>query len=290
VVIFGASSGIGRATALRFAQAGDRLLLAARSDAVLTTTQRQCLDAGAAEALVAECDVAEHDDVARVIGAARAAWSAVDVVVDAAAVMAYGQLGTMPVEIFKRVVAITAFGTAHVLTEVLPVFREQRRGTVVVVNSLLGSVTVPNMGAYATAKWAQRATVRTVQQELRRDRDIHVCLVSPGAVNTPIYYQAANYFGKEVRPPWPVVEPETIAAAVLRQVDRPRRDSGPRAGALNGLIIAGFRLAPAVYDTIVTTLFNLAAVVNRAVPESPGNVTMPDAAKESVAGRWPSRG
>ena len=56
------------------------------------------------------------------------------------------------------------------------------------VNSLLGSVTVPQMGAYATAKWAQRGLLRTLQQETRDEPGLHVCIVSPGSINTPIYY------------------------------------------------------------------------------------------------------
>jgi NAD(P)-dependent dehydrogenase (short-subunit alcohol dehydrogenase family) len=126
-------------------------------------------------------------------------------------------------------------------------------------------------------------------QELRHDRDIHVCLVSPGAVNTPIYDQPANYFGKEVRRPWPVVQPEAVAAAVLRQAERPRRDSGFRIGAFNSLIIVGFRLVPSSYDRIVPPLFRIASVVDRAAPNHTGNVLAPDPVDENTAGRWPPR-
>ena len=111
----------------------------------------------------------------------------------------------MPADLFEGVVDTAIHGTARLARAVLPVFRRQRRGVFVVVNSLLGSITVPNMGAYATSKWGQRAVARTLQQELRGERGVHVCIVSPGRINTPIYYQAANHTGRDARPPGPTL-------------------------------------------------------------------------------------
>jgi short-subunit dehydrogenase len=159
-----------------------------------------------------------------------------------------------------------------------------------VINSLLGSVTVPRMGAYATAKWGQRALARTLQQEARDTPGVHVALVSPGAINTPIYYQAANYIGREVRPPWPVRSPEKVAEVVERIIDRPTQHVSVPIGALNPLIITGFRLLPYVYDRIVGPLFRLASVTGRTAGPSPGNVDRPYPDLERVHGRWPDTG
>jgi short-subunit dehydrogenase len=159
----------------------------------------------------------------------------------------------------------------------------------VFVNSLLGSVTVPNMGAYATAKWAQKAMIRTLQQETRDEPDVHVCTLSPGSTNTPIYYQAANYLGRIARPPIPVLQPEGAAAAVHRMLEHPRGNVSIPVGPLNPLIIAGFRLLPTVYDLLVGPLFRLGALAGGAQEPTDGNVSTPRPALERVHGRWPDR-
>jgi short-subunit dehydrogenase len=151
---------------------------------------------------------------------------------------------------------------------------------------LLGSIAVPKMGAYATSKWGQLALVRTLQQETRDERHIHVSLVSPGSVNTPIYYQAANYTGKVPRPPIPVQQPARMARHILRLVDHPRRQI--QAGPVNRLTIAGFRFVPFVYDRIVGPLFDLAALTRAEADPAPGNTTAPSPADERELGRWPS--
>ncbi len=212
---------------------------------------------------------------------------ALDAVVLTSAVMAYGTVEDVPAEVFEHVVDVAVTGTANVARAALPRFRRQGRGVLIVVNSLLGSVTVPRMGAYATAKWGQRALVRTLQQELRSERGIAVCLVSPGSVNTPIYYQAANYLGRELRPPWPVRSPEHVADVIVRLAKRPRSHVSVPVGVTNPLIINGFRLLPFVYDRIVTTAFRLASVTSTRSSPGPGNVLEPQPQDERVHGHWP---
>ena len=163
----------------------------------------------------------------------------------------------------------------------------KRGGTFIIVNSLLGSVTVPQMGAYATAKWGQRAIARTLQQEVARDRRIHVCIVSPGSTNTPIYYQAANYVGKAARPPIPVLQPERIAASVVKLIDKPRKHVSIPVGPPNPVLITGFRLLPFLYDRIVGPAFKLAGLTRREETVSDGNVHKPDPDQERLHGHWP---
>jgi short-subunit dehydrogenase len=177
-------------------------------------------------------------------------------------------------------------GTARVARHALALFREQQYGSFIVVNSLLGSIAVPNMGAYATSKWGQLALVRTLQLETRDERHIHVSAVSPGSVNTPIYYQAANYTGKVPRPPIPVQQPEKMARHILHLVDHPRRQI--QAGPGNLFAITGFRLMPFLYDRIVGPLFGLGALTHADAEPAPGNTLVPSPADERELGRWPS--
>jgi NAD(P)-dependent dehydrogenase (short-subunit alcohol dehydrogenase family) len=201
--------------------------------------------------------------------------------------MAYGSVEQLPADVFSTVVNTALEGTLHLAQAVLPVFRLQGQGTLVVVNSLLGSVTVPNMGAYATSKWAQRALVRTLQQELRAERGIHVCILSPGSINTPIYYQAANYLGRDVRPPVPVLQPERAARAVEQLLERPRPHVSVPVGPLNPVVVTGFRLLPALYDRLVGPLFRLAAQGRGTRGATSGNVHEPIGRQDELHGNWP---
>jgi NAD(P)-dependent dehydrogenase (short-subunit alcohol dehydrogenase family) len=287
VLIVGGSSGIGLASALHLAAQGDRLTLMARSSEGLAVAAKACGDSGAQQVTVVAGDIADPTAARAAVTAAQQAYGELDAVILTATVMSYGTVEETPAEVFTTVTDVAIHGTVHLARAVLPVLRAQGRGTFIVVNSLLGSVTVPQMGAYATAKWAQRALARTLQQETRDNRDIHVCLVSPGSTNTPIYYQAANFTGRSARPPIPVLQPERTAAAIVGLIDRPRPHVSVPVGPTNPLIIAGFRFAPWVYDRLVGPLFKMAALTHTSLPSTTGNVTTPAPDRERIHGHWP---
>ena len=251
-------------------------MLAARDAGTLEQAAQRCRADGAPDVRTVPTDVGNEDDVRRLVDTALEAHGRIDVLVHTATVMGYGSIEAMPTDVFETVVDTAVHGTAHMARAVLPVFRRQGRGgTLVIVNSLLGSVTVPGMGAYATAKWGQRAIARTLQQEVRDARGVHVCVVSPGSTNTPIYYQAANFTGRRARPPVPVLQPERVAAAIAKLVDRPRQHVSVPVGPPNPVVITGFRLLPSLYDRLVGPLFRVAALTRRDLPETTGNVHRP---------------
>ena len=287
VLIIGGSSGIGLATALRLAAQGDRLTLMARSREALDGAATACREVGAPEVAVACGDVAHAADVEAAVSTARAEHGRLDVVILTATVMSYGRVEDTPPEIFAAVTDVAIHGTVHVAQAVLPLMRQQGGGILIIVNSLLGSVTVPQMGAYATAKWGQRALVRTLQQEVRNAKNVHVCLVSPGSINTPIYYQAANYTGRGTRPPVPVQQPERTAAVIVGLTRRPRAHTSVPVGPPNPLIISGFRFAPWIYDRLVGPLFALGGLTSKTTPPTEGNVLGPIADRERARGHWP---
>lgn len=289
VAVVGGSSGIGYASALRFAADGDQLVLLSRSAEALADARAACLAAGARSVLTLDVDVADSDAVESAVQRMVAEYARIDVVVHAAAVMAYGEIQAVPREVFERVVATVVFGTRNVATAVLPVMRLQHAGTLIVVNSLLGGVAVPKMGAYVTAKWAQRGFVRTLQQEVRSDRGVRVCLVTPGSINTPIYDQGGNFVGRRPRPPWPVTSPERVAAVIAQLAEHPRDRVSARVGPANPLIVTGFRSLPFVFDRIVTRVFRFVGLTRERAAPTTGNVHQPVPAGERVHGRWPDR-
>jgi NAD(P)-dependent dehydrogenase (short-subunit alcohol dehydrogenase family) len=279
VLVTGASSGIGRAAT--------RLLLARGDNVALLSRHRPTLEQvadGHPNALVVPADVVDRDGLAAAVAETVAHFGRLDAVIHSAQVMAYGRIEDVDPDVYDRVVDVAMKGTANLARTVLPRFREAGTGTLVIVNSLLGEIATPRMGAYDASKWGQLGLARVLQLEVRDEKRVHVCVVSPGAVDTPIYDQAANYAGKGGFPPPPVVSPDRVAQAALDCLDRPRRQV--EVGPVNQLTKLGFRTMPFVFDRIVGPMVKLA--VFRGAPSAPnaGNVLEPDADLEATTGGW----
>lgn len=287
VLVTGASSGIGRATAHDLAARGDRLVLVSRSGEVLEQVRQECVSRGAGEVLAAPADVGDADAVDAVFDEAVGRFGRVDGVVHSAAVLAYGRFETVPREVFDRTIATNVIGTANVARGALRVFHEQEGGSLVVVGSVLGKMTSGLMSPYTTSKWAVHGLVRTLQIEARSTPGIEISLVSPGGVNTPIYRLAGSYTGRAAQPPPPVDRPERVAAAVAAALERPRREVS--VGLANPVMVLGFRLLPAVFDVMVTPLMALLGQSRRPVEPGPGNVLSPTEDQEAVHGEWHRR-
>ncbi len=280
-MLTGASSGIGRAAALAFAARGDRLVLAARGRRDLQAVADLC---GDVDVLVVPTDVASGDEVTELAEAAVDRFGRIDVWVDTAAVMAYGRFEDIPAEVFDRTVGTDLLGTANVARAALREFRRRGAGTLILVGSLLGGITAPYLSAYVTAKWGHRGLARVLQHETRDAPDIHVCLLSPGSVDTPIYSSAANYAGFVGRPPPPVDPPERLAAAVLRLADRPRAKMS--VGLTNNVIRFGYAAMPPVYDLLIGPMMRRLALSRRPVAPGPGNVFASAPRVAGGPGRW----
>lgn len=277
VVVTGASSGIGLATALQAAEHGDHVVLLARGPEALADAVRQCEERGAASVLAVPTDVADDAQVQAAVTGVLAEHGRIDVVVHSAGLVAYGRFEDVPVDVFDRVVHTNLLGAANVARAVLPGMRARNAGSLVLIGSLIGYIAPPYMSAYAVSKWGVRGLARLLKVE-NEDRDgVHVSHLSPGGIDTPIYLQAANYLGQVGRPPPPVVTPERVARAALRLVDHPR--ARIQVGPINWPTIWGFNLLPGVYDRIVTPLFEVGATdVRRRTGEVTGNVfgSVPD--------------
>ncbi len=287
MLITGASSGVGRAAAQRFARDGAELVLVSRSEQKLRETAAECRRAGARSVAVEACDVTDRAAVRAVVARAIADHPRLDVVVHAAAVAAYGTVEQLPADVYERVVDTILHGTANVARTVLPEFRRQGHGSLIVVTSLLSSITAPNMGAYVTGKWGQLGLLRVLQQETRDAPGISISAVSPGGVDTPIYYQAATILGRHGNAPPPAYSPERVAKAIVRCVRHPRREV--QAGLLNPVIILGFRLTPALFDLLVGPLLRRLGLARGPgegeLPPTAGNVFHPVPEGERVRGR-----
>src|SRR4051794_31926057 len=128
---------------MELAGRGARLVLVARGEESLDETAAQALAAGAQAALIRPADVTDEDAVRAAVEDAVTEFGRLDVVVHAAQVMAYGRIEDVPREVYEQVVDVALHGTAVVARVVLPVFRRQGAGHLVVVNSVLGNIATP---------------------------------------------------------------------------------------------------------------------------------------------------
>jgi short-subunit dehydrogenase len=285
VLVIGASSGIGRAAAQQLAEQGARLVLAARSPDSLEQARQECVGRGAVEVLVVPTDIGDRAAVDALFDAAGQRFGRVDAVVHAAAVLAYGVFEDVPPDVFDRIITTNITGTSNVARSALLRFSEQGGGSLVVVGSVLGKIATPYLSSYCTSKWAIHGLVRTLQIEARTKPGVHVSLVSPGGVNTPIYDLAGSYTGRPGNPPPPVVSPERVARSVVAALDSPGRDI--TVGPANLLMVAGFRLLPGVFDVLVAPMMRLLGQGRSHIDPHPGNVFEPTADTEATHGRWP---
>lgn len=271
VLVTGASSGIGEATAKHAAARGDHLVLLARGEQALQRVASECESLGAESVLVCPTDVAQDEEVASAVETAVARHGRLDVVIGNAGVVAYGSIDALPIEVFNAVIGTNLIGSVNLARHVLPVLREQDSGSFVLVGSLLGHIAAPQMAAYVISKWGVRGLFRQLRVDNRDRPGIRFAYIAPGGVDTPIYLQAANYSDSVGRPPFPVASPEHVAARTLAAAEQPWR--GGQVGAANQVIRFGFVATPWLYDRLVSPLFRVVAQdLVPAVVQGPGNV------------------
>jgi NAD(P)-dependent dehydrogenase (short-subunit alcohol dehydrogenase family) len=285
VVITGASSGIGRATARAYARRGARLVLASRSRAALETVAAECRALGA-RALVVPTDVSLEAQVQALAAAAVAQYGRIDVWVGNAGVFAYGSFDELPPGVFRQVVETNLMGQVHGARAALPYFRRQGRGTLILVASLYSRVASPGILPYVTSKYGLLGFAEGLRQELRGS-GIRVRVILPGSVDTPIYQHAANLTGKKARPLPPVTSPARVARAIVRSADR--RRFAAYVGRLQRLVVPVHDLAPPVYDAIASALMDRFELHGTS-SVSLGTVLEPPGQADPTTGGWRSIG
>src|ERR687894_1663690 len=273
VVITGASRGIGRATARRFAERGASVVLAARSEGALLAAAAEC-EALGGEVLAVPTDVAEWGSVEELARRAVERFGRIDVWVNNAVLAAVGRLEDVPPEANRRVVEANLLGYIYGAQAALPRFREQGSGVLINMSSGFGLVGAPYAGAYTATKFAQRGLAQALRGELR-GTGVHVCTVMPGGVDTPAYRLAANYSGRAAGPKGFLASPEKIARVVVRCAENPRPE------VVVGNSVRALRLthalAPGVVERAVARTIERGFLRQEPEDSSPGNLHEPSA-------------
>ena len=223
VVVTGASSGIGRATAHAFAKRGASLLLAARSDQQLDIVEAECADLGV-RAIGVPTDVGNNEEVEELGARAEREFGRFDVWVNNAGLLLLGRIDEAPVEDFERVIQTNLLGTSYGSRVALKHFRQRGQGTLINVSSIVSGLGQLYSSAYTASKWGVRGLSEALRMEVTDQPNIHVCTVMPSAIDTPIFQHAANYTGRDVQALPPVYPPEQVAEVIVSMVDSPRAE------------------------------------------------------------------
>jgi len=182
VLITGASSGIGEATARRLAAAGHHLVLGARRTDRLAVLAKE-IEAEAGTALAHELDVTDPAGMESFVAAAQDRYGRVDVLVNNAGVMPLSRLDALRVDEWNRMIDVNLRGVLHGIAAVLPIMQAQRAGHIVNISSVSGLRVDPTAAVYSATKHAVRALSEGLRQE---SRELRVTVISPGLTRSEL--------------------------------------------------------------------------------------------------------
>lgn len=223
VVITGASSGIGLATALMAAQRGAQVVLSSRDEDVLRDAVDRIRSEGG-QAVYAVADVAELEAVRALAETALREFGRIDTWVNNAGISIYGPIEDVPLADARRLFETNYWGVVHGSLVALP-YLKRDGGALINLGSVLSDIGYPLQGHYTASKHAVKGFTDSLRLELEHQRaPVSVTLIQPAAIDTPYPEHAKNYLGVEPKHAPPVYPPELVAEAILAAACHPKRD------------------------------------------------------------------
>ena len=216
-IVTGASSGIGRATAIELVRAGADAVLAARRADRLDALAAELAAAGGGRAVAQATDVADEREIERMVDRAIGEFGRVDVLVNAAGIGSFGPIGKLRAEALDRVWAVNVRGAILAAKHVAPILAAQGHGAIVNVGSVSSKRGWAQGTPYVASKFALRGVTECLRAELR-ERGVRVLLVCPDLTETEFFeHSGIALSGRE-----PLLKPEEVAATIRFALEQPR--------------------------------------------------------------------
>ncbi len=274
VMITGATAGVGRATALAFAQQGARLGLIARDQAALEALRDEVKAMGV-RSRIFPIDVADAEAVAAAAADVEQRLGPIEVWVNNAMTTIFGKVRDLTAEEIRRVTEVTYLGYVHGTLAALQAMGQRDRGTIVQVGSALAWRGIPLQAPYCAAKHAIQGFTESLRTELMHDGSgIQVTTVHLPAINTPQFDWARTKTGHEPRPVAPVFAPEVAARAIVKAARKPMREYWLGSSTIKTVL--GSLLSPAIADwVLVRSAVSGQAREDTTTPARPDNLIDP---------------
>ena len=246
VVVTGASAGVGRAVARRFAQEGARIGLIARGREGLEGARADVEKLGG-QALICQADVADAEAVERAAERVEEEFGEIDIWINNATTSVFSPVKEMTAEEFRRVTEVTYLGTVHGTLSALRRMLPRDRGVIVQVGSALAYRGIPLQSAYCAAKHAIQGFHDSLRSELIHDEsNVHVTMVQLPALNTPQFGWNKSRLPNHPQPVPPIYQPEVAAEAIHFAAHERRREMSVGWPAVKA--IYGNKIAPGLGD------------------------------------------
>jgi short-subunit dehydrogenase len=223
IVITGASSGIGLATAHAAAREGAKVVLVARNDEALSSIESQINDNGG-QALHVTADVSQRGDLQRVAQATIERFGGFDTWVNNAGLSIWGKMDQVSDEDHRRLFDVNFWGMIYG-SQIAAEHLKSRGGAIINLGSVASDIALPLQGMYCASKHAVKGFTDAFRMELEQEgAPISVTLIKPTSIDTPFPQHAKNYTESEPKLPDPVYAPEEVASAILYAAQHPSRD------------------------------------------------------------------
>src|SRR4028118_1597180 len=249
VAVVGASSGIGRESALQFAKRGAKLVVSARSESKLASLVDEIRRFGG-EATGVVADVSVFEQVKAIADRTVEVYGRLDTWVHVSAVGIFATFDNTTPEEFKRVIDVSLMGQVYGAMAALPHLKREGRGALIHISSMEGVRSLPYQSAYSAAKHGVEGFLEAMRVELQHENiPISVTSIKPAVIDTPFWDNVRTKLGVKPSGIPPYYSPSLVADAILYVAEHPTRDFfvGDAARALDFLQ----RLSPSLVDSLL---------------------------------------